>query len=610
MNGIGGIIPPADNIDDDAFASFDPNTDGIDFFESIEAMLVTAKDTVAVGGTTRFGEIFTVVDRGANATGISDRFTLNISPNDFNPEKVQIDANSDILTGFDFPEVNAGDSLGDVTGIVTYSFGNFEINPTQPFRVRDTNLTPEVTSVHSGEDTLTIASYNVLNLDPNDSDGDTDVANGRFEAIASQIVNNLNTPDIIGLQEIQDSSGSSDDGVVNADATLQQLLEAIAAEGGGNYEYIDNTFIGDGTSGGQPGGNIRTAFLYKSDRVTLNPDSVESIQADDQPTNPNNPFFDSRLPLVATFEFNGQQLTVVNNHFSFKGGSSPIFGVEQPFEARQEDPSVNGSLDERQAQAQAVQDYVDGILANNPDANIVTLGDLNEFEFVSPVDEILGSSLNNLVDTVPEDERYSFIFQGNSQTLDHILISDSLVDGAEFDMVNVNSEFAETPFRASDHDPIVASFDLTTEISNIEGTNRRDNLVGTDGSNLISGFNGKDILSGLAGNDTIDGGNGKDTLNGGVGNDVLKGGNGKDVFVYTKVGEGTDTIIDFATKQDQIDLSAISSDLGGSNNFTFKDSLQLIESGCDTIIKLDSDEILAILENVNSNDLSETDFII
>ena len=190
------------------------------------------------------------------------------------------------------------------------------------------------------------------------------------------------------------------------------------------------------------------------------------------------------------------------------------------------------------------------------------------------------------------------------------MISDSLVDGAEFDMVNVNSEFAETPFRASDHDPIVASFDLTTEISNIEGTNRRDNLVGTDGSNLISGFNGKDILSGLAGNDTIDGGNGKDTLNGGVGNDVLKGGNGKDVFVYTKVGEGTDTIIDFATKQDQIDLSAISSDLGGSNNFTFKDSLQLIESGCDTIIKLDSDEILAILENVNSNDLSETDFIV
>ena len=41
-----------------------------------------------------------------------------------------------------------------------------------------------------------------------------------------------------------------------------------------------------------------------------------------------------------------------------KGGSSPIMGVEQPFEARQEDVTVNGSLDERQAQSQAVQDFV------------------------------------------------------------------------------------------------------------------------------------------------------------------------------------------------------------------------------------------------------------
>ena len=264
--GADGRIPPSEIIDDDAFGTiagkgdFDPETDGIDFFESVEGMLVTAKDTVAVGGTTRFGEIFTVVDGGADATGISERSTLNISPDDFNPEKVQIDANSDILPGFDFPEVDAGDSLGDITGVVTYSFGNFEINPTQPFTINDANLTPEVTSIQSGEDELTIASYNVLNLDPNDGDGDTDVADGRFDAIAKNIVNNLNSPDLIGLQEVQDNTGSEDDGVVAADETLQQLVDAIAANGGPTYEFIDNTFIGDGTNGGQPGGNIRTAF--------------------------------------------------------------------------------------------------------------------------------------------------------------------------------------------------------------------------------------------------------------------------------------------------------------------------------------------------------------
>ena len=121
--GDSGRVPPSESIDDNP-DSYNPDADGIDFFESLEGMLVTAEDTVAVGGTTRFGEIFTVVNNGNSATGISDRNTLNISPDDFNPEKVQIDADSDILPEFDFPDVNAGDSLGDVTGVVTYSFGN------------------------------------------------------------------------------------------------------------------------------------------------------------------------------------------------------------------------------------------------------------------------------------------------------------------------------------------------------------------------------------------------------------------------------------------------------------------------------------------------------
>ena len=465
--GMGGRIPPTENIDDDAFGSFEPDTDGIDFFESLEGMLVTAKDAVAVAPTNRFGEIFTVVDNGAGATGISDRGTLNISPDDFNPEKVQIDEDSGILPGFDIPQVNVGARLGDVTGVVGYGFGNFEIYPTQNFTVTDSTIQPETTNLMSGADKLTVASYNVLNLDPNDADGDTDVANGRFSAIANQIVNNLKTPDIIGLQEIQDNSGSGDDGVTSADQTLQQLVDAIATAGGPTYSFIDNTFIGNNTSGGQPGGNIRTAFLYNTDRVDLVDGSVETIE--------DNGFTGSRLPIVAKFTFNGEEVTVVNNHFSSKGGSSPILGVEQPFEQRQEEVEVNGSLDERQAQANAVKGYVDGILTADANANVVVLGDLNEFEFVSPV-ETLSESLTNLTETVAEDERYSFIFQGNSQSLDHILVSENLEGNAEFDIVHVNSEFAETNQRASDHDPLVASLSIRNQ--NAQNQNMV-NLAGT-----------------------------------------------------------------------------------------------------------------------------------
>ena len=132
--------------------------------------------------------------------------------------------------------------------------------------------------------------------------------------------------------------------------------------------------------------------------------------------------------------------------------------MEQDFAARQEEVTVNGSLDERQAQAAAVKSFVEPLITN--DQNVVVLGDFNEFEFVSPVTTFESAGLTNLTNTLPEDERYSFIFQGNSQSLDHILVKDNLAATAEFEIVHVNSEFAATDSRASDHDPLITRLDL------------------------------------------------------------------------------------------------------------------------------------------------------
>ncbi len=483
--GEGGRIPPSDNIDDDAFAEFNPEQAGIDFFESLEGMLVTAQNPVAIGPTNRFGEIFTVVDNGEAATGISDRGTLNISSDDFNPERVQIDYDSDLLPDFDFPQVNVGTQLEDVTGVVGYSFGNFEILPTQAFSATPSELEPETRAIATGEENLTLASYNVLNLDPNDKDGeDTDVADGRFERIAAQIVNNLNSPDVIGLQEIQDNDGEMVSDVSAADVTLQTLVDAIAVAGGPTYEFIDTPGIVPAfeneageivrPTGGAPGGNIRNAFLFNPERVNLVEGSVEPLtDPQAQAENPDNPFFGSRIPLRATFELNGEEVTVINNHFSSKGGSSGILGLDQPFAELQNgakkglpqevldnlpaaDRFVNGSYNERAAQAEAVKAYVDSLDVDN----IVALGDFNEFEFVDPIQETLGSSLNNLIETIPENERYSFIFQGNSQVLDHIFVSDNLTETAEFDIVHTNAEFTDP---TSDHEPLVASVNLSRD---------------------------------------------------------------------------------------------------------------------------------------------------
>lgn len=455
--GTGGRLPPTEVIEDDAFTSFDPTSDGLDFLEAMEAMRVTVKAPTMVGGTTFFGELF-AVPAGVTPTSLSQRGTLNISLDDFNPERIQIDPDSGVFN-IAAPFVDTGAMLSDVTGVVGYAFGNFEVIPTEAFSVTSqSTLSPETTSLRPFGTTMTTASYNVLNLDPNDSDGDSDVGDERFEAVADHIVNALGSPDIVALQEIQDNSGSVDDGVTSADQTLQLLVDEIAALGGPSYQFIDNQFIGDKTNGGQPGGNIRVAYLYNPMRVSTVGDPDTVVDPADQKTNPDNPFFDGRLPLVQTFEFKQRHFVVVNNHFDSKSGSAPLYGTEQNSTERQEEDTVNGGLDRRRAQAQAVHDYLAPALAEGD--NAVVLGDFNEFEFISPLDEILTQELENLTLRLDPDERYSFIFEGNSQSLDHILVSEGLSPWTAFDVVHINAEFAATFTRASDHEPLVAAIDV------------------------------------------------------------------------------------------------------------------------------------------------------
>ena len=80
-------------------------------------------------------------------------------------------------------------------------------------------------------------------------------------------------------------------------------------------------------------------------------------------------------------------------------------------------------------------------------------GDLNDFEFSETLDILEDGGLFNLMETLPVWERYSYVFEGNSQTLDQILVSKALKSDAEYDSVHVNAEFFD---QASDHDPQVA----------------------------------------------------------------------------------------------------------------------------------------------------------
>ncbi|MBZ6379517.1 hypothetical protein B5C34_07385 [Pacificimonas flava] len=463
-----GILPPTASVEE-----------GVAFYEQFEGMRVTFESPVLVAPQSQFREFFAVLSDGEGnlyGTNFSDRGTINIVGGegglgftntiggDFNPEIVQFQSDFfGVSDGISLPDVIAGARFGNVTGVLSYDFGVPELLVTDaPELISDGTIEPEVTTVAGDEDTLTVASFNVLNLDRVDADGngefdvdaDSDVAEGRFDAVADIIVNNLGAPDIIALQEVNDDSGTLLDGVVTAEMTLEDIVAAIEAVGGPTYSYIDNPFITDEASGGVPGGNIRNVFLYRDDRVDLVEGSVTSIQFEDQATNEENPFYDARLPLVAEFEFGGESYTIVNNHFSSKGGSTPLLGVEQP--------PVNGSALERAAQADAVADYVESL---GGDAQVVVLGDLNEFEFEEPLDPLYDAGLVNLTNRLPEEERYTYLFNGNSQALDHIFVSQNVAGGAEYDIVHASAEFNDRGAPLSDHDPVIVSIDTGVDYS-------------------------------------------------------------------------------------------------------------------------------------------------
>jgi uncharacterized protein len=459
--GTGGRVPPSEVIDNDSTGNvetsgvFDPAEDGIDFYESLEGMRVQVNDAVAVGPSNQFGEIPVVGDDGANAGPRTPRGGIVISPDDFNPERIILD---DTLTAT--PDVDVADGFTTpAVGVMDYSFGNFKLNVTVSLVAVDGGLEREVTAAPRDQE-IVFATYNVENLDPGDGPA--------FGRHADVIVNHLRAPDVIGIEEVQDNDGQTDSGTTDASLTWEMLIAAIQAAGGPLYEYRQIDPL-DNQDGGAPGGNIRVGFLFRTDRGLSfvdrpGGDATTATTVVDHPSGPrlslspgriepgSEAFVDTRKSLVGEFRARGKKLFVVVNHFSSKGGDDPLFGRFQP--------PVRHTEVARHQQAQVVNDFVDEILAADASANVVVLGDINDFEFSETVEILEGGVLTTLMDTLPKVERYSYVFEGNSQVLDQILVSGNLLRNfpIEYDVVHVNSEFAD---QTSDHEPQVAQMRLT-----------------------------------------------------------------------------------------------------------------------------------------------------
>ncbi|GAA3874818.1 endonuclease/exonuclease/phosphatase family protein [Streptomyces sedi] len=428
----------------------------LDRYESLEGMVVSVADAPVVGPSTEYGELWVTLRPGENPTPRGG--TRYSSYAAHNPGRLKVES----LIPFaerPFPEANVGDRLtGTTTGPLDYdSFGGYTLAARELGEVADGGLARERTRPQRpGE--LAVAAYNVENLNPEDPPE-------KFERLAGAVVENLASPDVLAVEEIQDDSGPADDGTVTAGETLRLFTEAVVAAGGPRYEWrgIDPV---DGADGGQPGGNIRNVLLFNPERVSFvdRPGgdaerATEVVGRRGEATLSHSPgrvaptdeaWNDSRKPLVGEFRFRGRTVLVVANHFASKGGDQPTHGRFQP-------PN-RSSEEQRLAQARAVRDFVretreaDGV--RRP-ANVVVLGDLNDFEFSATAEALTGEGLlENALDSLPARERYTYVFDGQSQVLDQTLVSPA-IRRYELDVVHINAEFAD---QASDHDPQVLRF--------------------------------------------------------------------------------------------------------------------------------------------------------
>ncbi|KAI8910022.1 Endonuclease/exonuclease/phosphatase [Powellomyces hirtus] len=462
-------LTPTDQAFFKTYPALDVANKGLDFLESLEGMLVTIKNPIVTGQP--FSDQFWVLpDAGEGVTGrnAAGGITMSQTPengNDNNPERIFIGG---AVGGSHPKDLALGDQVEDITGVVTYDRGFYKVIPTAKAVVVKKNTNAQPAAPPTPADEYAVGSYNMENLGGAEPQA-------KFDKIAAQIVKYLGSPAILVANEIQDNDGPTVGDSSDSTVTINRLIAAIAAAGGPTYKatWINPTPEQDG---GQPGGNIRSVVLYdQAAGVTLSPgtpgtaEQSVNITKDDtgKPAlslnpgriDPTNAAWEaSRKTLAVSLQVDGERVFVLANHFTSKGGGSSIHGSVHPM--------VAGGVDRRVAQAKLNHDFSRDILAADPAAKIIVVGDLNDFAWSAPLRTLYGTApgqageiLYDLgEESLPVAERYSYNFDGQSQELDHVVTSKALLDSmTSFVCVHVNT-WGAIADRTSDHDPQYARF--------------------------------------------------------------------------------------------------------------------------------------------------------
>jgi hypothetical protein len=416
---------------------------------------------------------------------------------DTNPERIRVD--SDGLVGGALIDAGTGAVVTGLVGPLDYTFRTYTLLP-DPGATIGVSGGPTATAVTVPTNLeFTVGAFNLERFfDTADDPGTSDPVltstayQNRLNKASRAIRNFLRFPDILGVVEVENLT------------TLQDLATRISSDAVANSQP-DPQYVAYLTEGNDVGG-IDVGFLVKTAEVSTGVPRVSVVEVvqegagvtwtdpadnvvkplNDRPTlrlsavvrHPNG----SRYPVAAD-----GPLQVLVNHLRSLNGVG--------------DPGTVGSTTtgervrlKRKLQAEWLAGFIQGRQTASPNERLIALGDFNAFEvndgFVDSMGTIRGVPVPDDQTVVPGDgadlvtpdltllldtpsQRYSFVFDGNAQSLDHVLVNAPLLNdpnvGARVEHARTDADFPEVArndttnaVRLSDHDALVAFFSVAT----------------------------------------------------------------------------------------------------------------------------------------------------
>lgn len=359
--------------------------------------------------------------------------------------------------------VRLGSTVSNLTGVLSQAFGSYRVLATAApaFAYAPRPAAPAVGG------NVKVGAANVLNYFNGDglgagfptsrgADSALEFVRQRDKTIAA--LNGLGA-DVIGLIEIENDGAGTQ-------SSLQDLVNGLnAAAGAGTWAFISDPANYATVPGGTD--EIRPAFIYKPAVVA----PVGNATTISDPA-----FVIARAPIAQVFRLvsNNEQFAVIANHFKAKtsGGATGLDVDQNDGQA-----SFNNT---RKLQATALLGFINSLAATTP--RVIAVGDFNAYFEEDPIDVLRAGGLTNIITS-----SYSYMFSGLTGSLDHALGNAALVatitgsgkwhinaDEPEFLDYNVEGKatagctascvspdfYAATPFRASDHDPLLVGMNL------------------------------------------------------------------------------------------------------------------------------------------------------